>query len=77
MRIKSMTPAMIAALFPPKPKPEEAWRRDYPAEPADLPPPAPPEPEAEALRVSLVDILRQKHAEGSLRWVNSTMQQPR
>jgi len=64
-------------LFPPKPKPEEAWRRDYPAEPADLPPPAPPEPEAEALRVSLVDILRQKHAEGSLRWVNSTMQQPR
>jgi len=62
IRIKSMTPAMIAALFPPKPKPEEAWRNDYPAELADLPPPAPPEPQPEAQRVSLVDILREQHA---------------
>ncbi len=63
MRIKTMTPAMIAALFPPKPKPEEAWRTDNQAEPADLPPPAPPAAEPEPPRVSLVDILREKHAE--------------
>src|SRR4051812_25508011 len=63
MRIKTMTPAMIAALFPPKPKPVEAWRFDYPDEPADLPPPAPPETQPQAPRVSLVDILHGKYAE--------------
>jgi hypothetical protein len=58
-----MTPAMIAALFPPKPKPEEAWRNDYQDEPADLPPPAQPDAQPQAPRVSLVDILREHHAE--------------
>jgi hypothetical protein len=63
VRIKSMTPVMIAALFPPKPKPVEAWRFDYADEPTDLPPPAPPERQPQAPRVSLVDILYGKHAE--------------
>jgi hypothetical protein len=64
MRIKTMTPAMIAALFPPKPKPEEeeVSLADRLTEAAEVPPPAPPEPELQPPRVSLVDILREQHA---------------